>query len=451
MYHDGEACRQADTMCVVWTRRLDQHIAQYADELAANYGVKAKTSYHSQGAFNRCYEVEISEKLTTIFRFPILGKVAFLREKVIDEVMIMKYIAKTTSIPIPRLIRVSDSSWGPCIVMELVKGKLLSDAIKASREPGKLEVLDPNIDAQILRKAYRGMAKILIQLSKCQFTHIGGVSRDQLGHWCIGKRPLTLDANQLVALANYPPDSLPANIFSTATDYFVAMARNHITHLRTQRNDAVDDEIDCRKKYVARCLFLKVAENFSKAHNNGPFRLFCDDLRPSNVIVDSELNVRCVIDWEFCYAAPAEFTYCSPWWLLLAHPDDWEGGLDSFFAQYLPQHETFLNVLQEFEDEEIQRGHLSETERLSRGMALSVQNADFWFCLAATSSFAFDDVYWRFIDPIYFGELVTIGDRIALLSSEEQDSLEDFVRSKMQQVEKRTLDEHRTLDEILAS
>ncbi|MCJ1387869.1 hypothetical protein MMC18_000712 [Xylographa bjoerkii] len=438
-------------MCIVWGRQLDRHIAQYADELAAEYGVKADTSYRSQGAFNRCYEVKIKEKFTTIFRFPILGKVAFPKEKVIDEVSVMKYISKYTSIPIPRLLRVSDSSWGPCIVMEFIEGELLSDSLKAPREPGKLEVLDANINTQTLTKAYRIMSKILIELSKCQFSHIGGVSQGQSGYLGIGKRPMTMDTNQLVALANYPPCDLPANTFSTATDYFVVLARSHMTHLRTQRNDAVDNRADCRRKYVARCLFLKIAKTFSKAHNKGPFRLVCDDLRPSNVIVDDKLNLRCVIDWEFSYAAPAEFTYCSPWWLLLAHPDDWEDSLDSFLAQYLPQHEIFLKVLQEFEDEEIRCGTLFESERLSREMALSMQNGTFWFCLAATSSFAFDDIYWRFIDPVHFGEFISIEERIELLSSEEQDSLEDFLCSKMQQAEERTLDEHRTLDEILAS
>lgn len=97
-------------MCIVWGRQLDRHIAQYADELAAQYGVKADTSYRSEGAFNRCYEVKIKERFPTIFRFPILGKVALRKEKVIDEVSVMKYVAKHTSIPIPKLIRVSDSS-----------------------------------------------------------------------------------------------------------------------------------------------------------------------------------------------------------------------------------------------------------------------------------------------------------------------------------------------------
>jgi tRNA A-37 threonylcarbamoyl transferase component Bud32 len=169
-------------MCIVWQRQLDSHIKQYADELAAQHGATASTSYRTQGAFNRCYEVKIQEKLTTIFRFPILGKVAFRKEKVIDEATVMKYVVKHTSIPVPRLIRVSDSSWGPCMVMEHIKGTLLSDALKAPREPDKLEVLDPNINPQTLTKAYQTMSRILIELSKCQFPRIGGLSRDPSGN-----------------------------------------------------------------------------------------------------------------------------------------------------------------------------------------------------------------------------------------------------------------------------
>lgn len=132
--------------------------------------------------------------------------------------------------------------------MEFIEGELLSDSFKAPSEPGKVEVLDPNINTQTLTKAYRIMSKLLIELSKCQFSHIGGVSQDQSGYLGIGKRPLTIDTNQLVALANYPPDDLPANTFLTATDYFVVLARNYMTHLQTQRNDAVDNEADCRRK-----------------------------------------------------------------------------------------------------------------------------------------------------------------------------------------------------------
>jgi aminoglycoside phosphotransferase (APT) family kinase protein len=49
--------------------------------------------------------------------------------------------------------------------------------------------------------------------------------------------------------------------------------------------------------FVARFLFLRIMRQLSTKHRHGPFPLFCDDLRPSNVIVDADLNVRGVIDW----------------------------------------------------------------------------------------------------------------------------------------------------------
>ncbi|RFU32980.1 hypothetical protein B7463_g3313, partial [Scytalidium lignicola] len=182
------------------------------------------------------------------------------------------------------------------------------------------------------------------------------------------------------------------------------------------RNDAIDDEADCRKKYVVRYLFLKIARNFWTAtYDHGPFPLYCDDFRPTNIIVESELNISGVIDWEYCYAAPVELTYCSPWWLLLKHPDNWTD-LRSFLEEHLPRHKLFIQVLQDEEHEMIQRGDISERQRLSVGMAQSLENGHFWFCLAATSSYGFDEIYWEFIDPLYYGEFTSIEDRIGLLS-----------------------------------
>lgn len=67
-----------------------------------------------------------------------------------------------------------------------------------------------------------------------------------------------------------------------------------------------------------------IAFNFmSSSDDNGPFKLFSDDFSPHNVLVDeSTLQVTAAIDWEFCYAAPAQFASSIPWWLLLQKPDD---------------------------------------------------------------------------------------------------------------------------------
>jgi Phosphotransferase enzyme family len=357
----------------------------------------------------------------------------------------------TTSIPIPKVLGAGDCVVGPYIVMDFVEGRLLSEYLIVPSSGTERDVLDQNISISTLRRAYRGMAGILIELSKCQFSRIGAITQDEPGAWSVNKRALTFNMNELVALGNYPPKELLQQSYSTAADYFEALAKEHMRHLITQRNDAVDDEADCKKKFVARCLFLRIMQRFSTTHRYGPFKLFCDDLRPSNVIVDADFNVRGVIDWEFCYSAPAEFTYAPPWWLLLAFPGSWETGLDDFYATYLSRLEIFLEALRECEDEAIAKGMLLEEQRLAGEMRDSLHNGHFWVCYAARSSYDFDDIYWKFIDPEYYGEFTSIEGRIELLSVQELDQLEKLVSLKAKQAKESGLSEYRTLREILSS
>ncbi|QSS53747.1 phosphotransferase enzyme family protein [Histoplasma capsulatum var. duboisii H88] len=81
-------------------------------------------------------------------------------------------------------------------------------------------------------------------------------------------------------------------------------------------------------------------------------------------------------------------------------------------------------------------------------MALSIEDGLFWFCLAARKSFMFDEIYWTYLDEQYFGPLSSLDDRLSLLTHDEQNQMEDFVRAKVQQKEERRLDEHQTFDEV---
>lgn len=318
---------------------------------------------------------------------------------------------------------------------------MLSEHLRASQDPMVPSTLDLDINTTTLRRAYRCMAEILLELYRCQFPAIGGLVRDDSGGWLVEKRAVTFNMNELVGLGNFPPKRLSQSSFPDATTYLVSLADDHLHHLETQRNDAVADQDDCRKKYIARCLFRQVASKFSGMYNNGPFPLFCDDLRPSNVLVDEDFSVRAVVDWEFCYAAPAEFSHCSPWWLLLARPETWDAGFDDFLAHYMCRQEIFLGALRDRENELTESRVISEP-RLSELMAQSIENGSFWVFLAATYSFAFDDIYWRFIHPKHYGHFESTEDLVMLLCPEEQSNIEMFVRKKMQQMKEGNLDSH---------
>lgn len=90
--------------------------------------------------------------------------------------------------------------------------------------------------------------------------------------------------NELSTSAHILPQVLPDSnaVFESAADYFKPLATQHMLHFLVQQNDAITDEADCRKKFVARCLFSKVVQRMQ--FHEGPFRLYCDDFRPSNVL-----------------------------------------------------------------------------------------------------------------------------------------------------------------------
>lgn len=339
MDFDHLAKQQSDRAFQVWIQNLVRHSPEeLAGKLACKHcpGTPVTASRFSNGAFNVCYRVTFEDGYRVLVRFTALGRVVARREKVEDEVAVMEYVAQHTMIPVPKVLGSGKCPIGPYIVMDIVEGSPLSGYL---RGPSQGPVtLNSNIPMSVLRRAYYGMAEILLELSKPEFPFIGAIKQDESGHWTVHKRPFTFNMNRLSQFSNIPLGVFERQRFTNAADYFEELARQHFHQLELQRNDAVTDEADCRKKYIARCLFRKLSRDISKEHCSGPFRLYCDDLRPGNVLVDaSRLVVTGVVDWEFTYAAPVEFTYAAPWWLLLERPEDWEADLNQFLARFTPE------------------------------------------------------------------------------------------------------------------
>ncbi|KAB8257007.1 hypothetical protein BDV32DRAFT_140774 [Aspergillus pseudonomiae] len=131
---------------------------------------------------------------------------------------------------------------------------------------------------------------------------------------------------------------------------------------------ALDSAEDCRRILVARQLFSKLAREGRLTHStndHGPFKIWCDDLRPSNVL-------------EFTYAAPVEFSHAPPWWLLLEQPEYWPDGIEAWTKAFETRLQTFLKVQTEREETAMQRGRLRLEQRLSGPMRQSWVNGDCW-------------------------------------------------------------------------
>jgi hypothetical protein len=278
-------------------------------------------------------------------------------------------------------------------------------------------------------------------------------------------------------LANIPEGIFPAEdkTFATADEWYLELANMHLSQLVFQHNDLVSSEDDCRNKYVARQLFRRLAKQgrlstFGFAEDNwsadaktttrsrfpapdgsGSFRLWCDDFRPANALLDlaqDEDKLAAVIDWEFTYAAPTQFVLDPPWWLLFETPEMWEpSGVDEWSKAYEPPLKIWLAAMEDQEQEEGgARAAFVDGRPLSAHMRESWETGRFWLNYAAKKSWAFDAVFWTFLDERFFGPRdPEVADtdlwrtRLDLLGREEQQAMESFVKQKMDESRERIL------------
>ena len=128
----------------------------------------------------------------------------------------------------------------------------------------------------------------------------------------------------------------------------------NMAQLYKQRN-SIDDAEDARRKYILRRQVEALVPYFTLQYDTGPFKLFCDDLRPGNVLVDEQtLRITAVLDWEWTYAAPRQFLYSPPWWLILAGPLKWFNKTETLYKEKLA---LFLKTLEDVEEKREREMH----------------------------------------------------------------------------------------------
>ncbi|KAJ5704213.1 hypothetical protein N7493_011351 [Penicillium malachiteum] len=396
-----------------------------------------------KGFYNLTLRMKYEHSATHI-RFTQPGTSMFPEEQVHNEVAIMRYILDKTSVPVPFIHRSSSKAESPLKLSPYIMMDHIEHDTKmyaALNIPGcpteKRGYLDPNIDEGRLEKLYGQSAGILIQLLKPELPYIGSLCQIDDFTWEVTRRPLTMNMNELVRVGTLPQSKLPAPnaTYNTASSYVEALASLNIQHLIYQRNDAIESEDDCRRKFVARQLFYKLAKaKRVTKFENGPFKLWCDDLRPANILLNNDLQIVGVVDWEFTYAAPAEFSYAPPWWLLIETPESWEKGLEDWTQVFDYRLKTFIKVMRA----------QNEGQFLADRMQDSWESGDFWVVCALLHSFAFDAIYWNKIDTWFFGPTASKPEdawkeRLALLDEEEISDMEKLVSRQMEEMKSRPL------------
>lgn len=424
-----------------------------------------------------------------LVRLPRSASHCFASEKIGPESATARFISKNVPIPVPQVLHCGhDDELGPFTIIEHVQFQAdLRVALQdPSQSPEDTPVLNPNISEEALVKAYAIPARCLLLLSRPDFPRIGSLAETEESGFEVRRRPIPQNMSDMVQLANIPRAVLPPQdqTYGTADEWYAVLADMHVAQLVFQHNDVVSSEDDCRNKYVVRQIFRRLARQgrlsrfgfleddwsaqsktrapeLAAPDGSGHFRLWNDDFRPVNILVDKSDSLASVIDWEFSYVAPTQFILDPPWWLLLEVPDMWAEGIEDYRTIYDKRLETWLSVMENVqrELENADEGNEStEGEEdnkasrspfpfpLSRYMRDSWESGRFWLNYAARQSWALDTIFWMYLDERFFGardpnvvECDLWKTRIGLLTGEEKEAMETFVKWKMEDVKERVV------------
>lgn len=171
--------------------------------------------------------------------------------------------------------------------------------------------------------------------------------------------------------------------FDLAVEYFEALADQSLSHL-LNNPWAGRDEQEIQDDHKSIQTLRSLAKHFgTKSNMNDQHKLFCDDLRFGNILVDESYQIVAVLDWEFCYVAPQSFLCSPPSWLIGSEPFEWK---DNDISFYKDQVNLFLELLEEEED------RYRVDHSVSCLMRESMRDGTFWYNLAIRESFPLSDI-----------------------------------------------------------
>jgi hypothetical protein len=229
------------------------------------------------------------------------------------------------------------------------------------------------------QKLFRGMARLMLSLANIPQPRIGSFQFHADGTITLTNRPLPCS---VIILENEGAlRTTQRNETYTCTEPFVAdMLTLHESNFLSNPNAVYDDE-DCRGQMAAGALLRMLSHHYvERKRRNGPFYLQFTDLHASNIFVDEQWNITCLIDLEWVCALPAEML-AVPYWLT-GH------GIDEIVDDNLREfNEVRQEFMELFEKEEV---NMASTQKpvLSSIMYESWKSDGVWFwhCLTSTNA-----------------------------------------------------------------
>ncbi|RAH59988.1 hypothetical protein BO85DRAFT_467618 [Aspergillus piperis CBS 112811] len=242
---------------------------------------------------------------------------------------------------------------------------------------------------------FRGLSQIILSLAQFPFDRIGSLTIDNHGIVKLTNRPITLRLHHL------ENESVPTNmdrdlVYSTNDSYYMDLLSYHDSRLRHVPN-SIRDKADGEAQLSTLTIMRALLPHFScRKHRRGPFIMTLTDLHQSNLFVDSDWNIKSLVDLEWTCSRPVEMLH-PPYWLTSRGVDQlYEGEHLDAFSEI---HAEFMEVFDQEEQNRSQAGKkiLGLASIMRRGWA----TGSFWYFHALETPKGLYNIFLDHIQPRY--------------------------------------------------
>jgi hypothetical protein len=271
--------------------------------------------------------------------------------------------------------------------IESTQGAMLSNTWKEGRH-----------DLKLRTNLLRDLSRIFLSLCRLPLPRIGSFIIDDDGFLCLANRPLSIEIQQLEN-EKIPTDIPRDYTYSTVDSYVIDIFGIHDNRFRYQPN-AVNNLGDCAYQLsiltAMRTIFQSI---FTQSFRRGPFVFVFTDLHQSNIFVDSEWHITCLVDLEWACTRLLE----------MVRPPSWltDKGVDELVpAEYDAIRRQFVELLAA-EEKSFGCSALTQSNDTSALLCLSdVMNRTwetgaFWYTMALASPSALFYIFNNHIRPLF--------------------------------------------------
>ncbi|EEH32993.2 hypothetical protein PAAG_04046 [Paracoccidioides lutzii Pb01] len=250
-------------------------------------------------------------------------------------------------------------------------------------------------DVKLRTNFFRDLSRILLSMSRIPLPQIGSFIIDDDGFLHLANRPLSVE------IAELENDEIPTHIpreytYSTTDSYIVDTLAFHDSRLKNQPNavKSLGDTISQMAALTAMRSTFPIF--FQRDLRRGPFIFHFTDLHQSNILVDEDWHITCLIDLEWACSHPIEMI-APPYWLSGKRMDEVDPD------NYDEARKEFMNILAAEEETQMRDSVVKNTmPQLSKVMSRSWNTGTFWYTLALSSPPGLHNFFYDRIKPIFF-------------------------------------------------